>query len=161
MSIRRGCAMVFAGLAFAAAATDAPGLTYIEQFECLREPWGMPVPETLATLRRLDALKRETADPGGRRVFEYDGLTIWTVDAKADAGRVVVERIEVTGPQWQWSSWANVGDTLDAVLERLRWPEAAKGPKLEFGGEADSVALYVSDGRIVRIVYTCYAGNGT
>lgn len=160
MSIRRGYAMLCAGLVCAAFAADAPGLTYIEQFECTREPWGMPIPESLAALRRLDTLKRETVDPaGGRRMFEYDGLTVWTVDVKAGAGRVAVERVEVTGPRWEWSSWANVGDTLDAALERLRWPEVVKGPKLEFGGEADSVALHVRDGRIVRIVYTCYAGD--
>jgi hypothetical protein len=155
---------VIAGLAWIIPAPAAAArLTYIEQFECTREPWGMPIPATLAALRKLGTLKRETVQPGdvpGNRVFEYDGLAVWTVDARAQPGQVVVERIEVTSPRWQWSSWANVGDTLDAALERLRWPAAAKGPKLEFGGDADAVSLYVDGGRIVRIVYTCYAGHG-
>ena len=143
----------------------AAGLSYIEQFECTREPWGMPIPDTYAALRQLGALKRETVNPGftpGRdgRVFEYDGLTLWTLDAKAKSGRIMVERVEITSPRWQLSSWANVGDALDSVLQRAGWPAVTKGPKMEFSGDADAVALYVKAGRIARIVYTCNAAQG-
>lgn len=143
-----------------AAPLSAAGLSYIEQFECTREPWGMPIPDTHAALRRLGTLKRETVSPGfnpGKdgRVFEYDGMTVWTTGA--ETGRIMVDRIEITSQRWQLSSWANVGDELDSALRRLGWPAVAKGAKMEFGSDADSVALHVNDGRIVRIVYTCNA----
>lgn len=145
---------------------SAAGLSYIEQFECTREPWGMPIPDTHAELRRLDTLTRETVNPGftpGRdgRVFEFEGLTVWTTGARADDEHVMVERIEITSQRWQWSSWANVGDELDTVLRRAGWPAVTKAPKMEFSGDADSVALYVNNGRVVRIVYTCNAAQGS
>jgi hypothetical protein len=133
-------------------------LSYIEQFSCLRSPLGLQLPEHADGLRRIGSLRHETVESGGDRLFEFDGLRIWAADVRGRTDALRIARVEVTSPRWQLSSWANIGDTRQAVLERAGWPAAGPGPRLEFGGDTDAVTLHFDGERVVRIVYTCYGG---
>lgn len=131
-------------------------LTYIEQFDCLRAPLGLQLPEHADGLRRIGSLRHETVGVDGEHLFEFDGLKVWTADVPGRTGTLRIARVEVTSPRWQLSTWANIGDTQQAVLERAGWPAAGPGPRLEFGGDTDAVTLHFGGERVVRIVYTCY-----
>lgn len=133
-------------------------LTYIEQFSCRSGPLGLQLPEHVDGLRRIDSLRHETVEADGERLFEFDGLRIRAADVPGRTGALRIARVDVTSPSWQLSSWANIGDTRQAVLERAGWPAAVPGPRLEFGGDTDAVTLHFDGGRVARIVYTCYGG---
>lgn len=133
-------------------------LSYIEQFSCRRAPLGLQLPEHADGLRRIGSLRHETVESDGDRLFEFDGLRIWAADVAGRTGALRIARVEVTSPRWQLSTWANIGDTRQAVLERAGWPAAGPGPRLEFGGDTDAVTLHFDGGRVARIVYTCYGG---
>ena len=167
MTARLRSLLVVLSVCTCTAATAAQkDVNYVPELSCSRGPHALRLPKSYDALKALGQLRREkviaSQDWDKYKTHEvellFDGLRLTVVTFTNDKVRYLISGAEITDRRWNVVGSFKVGDTIGEAAKRLNARLNPKASPLQFGGDTDSVAFKVINGRVVAITYDCYTG---
>lgn len=128
------------------------------QVSCTSGPYRLHLPKTYRALRTMGQLRRERVQQAedGKTVRElrFNGLELEVVTT---ANAYTVSKAIVSTRNWKIAGPLRVGAPARTALKALQPKSVPSDGEIEFNGDADSIRVNLSRGRILDFEYTCSA----
>jgi hypothetical protein len=142
---------------------EAQAQTYVAELSCTSGPYRVRLPKTYRALRFLAPLKRERVlqkeDQGEHTVayreLRFNGLELEVVTYSNKPNQYVLSSAVLSTPSWRIGGQLRVGTAARIALKGLARPPYPSDGELEFNGDADSIRVTLSRGRILDVEYSC------
>ena len=135
--------------------SDAPAQA---QVSCTSGPYRLQLPKTYKGLRTMGQLRRErvlkTEESGVLRELRFNGLELEVITSPAG---YTVSKAIVTTRNWKIAGPLRVGVSARTALKGLKATGVPSDGEIEFNGDADSIRVNLSRGRVLDFEYTCSA----
>jgi hypothetical protein len=129
-------------------------------------PLGMSPHQSLADLRKIGAVKRETSRQRANRhtkdqvdeirTLYFDGLVVHALFPGKDYNHGLLGDVVISGARWTIEHGLQVGATKAAVTRAFGEPDAVSGEELKYCGDTSCVSFLVRDGRVRRVTFEGY-----
>ena len=128
------------------------------QVSCTSGPYRLHLPKTYRGLRTMGQLRRErvlkTEDGKTLRELRFNGLEL---EVLTSASEYTVSKAIVSTRNWRIAGPLRVGTPARSALKALQPRSVPSDGEIEFNGDADSIRVNLSRGRILDFEYTCSA----
>lgn len=153
--------MAIAVLAFIS--PDAKAQAYVADLSCTTGPYRLRLPKTYKALRVLAPLKRERVlqkeDEGTHTVtyreLRFNGLELEVVTYSNKPNQYVLSSAVLSTSAWRIGGQLRVGTAARIALKGLAAQPYPGDGELEFNGDADSIRVTLSRGRVLDVEYSC------
>lgn len=142
---------------------DAKAQAYVADLSCTTGPYRVRLPKTYKALRVLAPLKRERVlqkeDEGTHTVtyreLRFNGLELEVVTYSNKPNQYVLSSAVLSTPAWRIGGQLRVGTAARIALKGLAAQPYPSDGELEFNGDADSIRVTLSRGRVLDVEYSC------
>jgi hypothetical protein len=142
---------------------EANAQTYVADLSCTTGPYRVRLPKTYRALRVLAPLKRERVlqkeDEGAYTVtyreLRFNGLELEVVTYSNKPNQYVLSSAVLSTAAWRIGGQLRVGTAARIALKGLAPQPYPNDGELEFNGDADSIRVTLSRGRILDVEYSC------
>lgn len=147
-------------------AAEEPTSTYVAKLSCTSGPYRIKLPKSYKALRALAPLKREKTlavrDLGTHQAYErelrFAGLELVVITYSNKPDQYLLSRASLSSPKWKIGGQLRIGSQATSALRGMPIKEIPKNAELELNGDADSIHVAVSGGRVQEVDYECYTG---
>lgn len=148
---------------FAVLLPEANAQTYVADLSCTTGPYRVKLPKTYRALRFLAPLKRERVlqkeEQDGHTVtyreLRFSGLELEVVTDSDKPNQYVLSSAVLSTPAWRIGGQLRVGTSARIALKGLVRQAVPPDGELEFNGDADSIRVTLSRGRVLDVEYSC------
>jgi hypothetical protein len=142
---------------------EANAQTYVADLSCTTGPYRVRLPKTYRALRVLAPLKRERVlqkeEQDGHttvyRELRFNGLELELVTYSNKPNQYVLSSAVLSTAAWRIGGQLRVGTAARIALKGLAPQPYPNDGELEFNGDADSIRVTLSRGRILDVEYSC------
>jgi len=142
---------------------EANAQTYVADLSCTTGPYRVRLPKTYRALRVLAPLKRERVlqkeEQDGHttvyRELRFNGLELELVTYSNKPNQYVLASAVLSTPAWRIGGQLRVGTAARIALKGLAPQPYPNDGELEFNGDADSIRVTLSRGRVLDVEYSC------
>jgi hypothetical protein len=142
---------------------EANAQTYVADLSCTTGPYRVRLPKTYRALRVLAPLKRERVlqkeEQDGHttvyRELRFNGLELELVTYSNKPNQYVLSSAVLSTAAWRIGGQLRVGTAARIALKGLAPQPYPNDGELEFNGDADSIRVTLSRGRVLDVEYSC------
>ena len=131
------------------------------EVSCTSGPYRLQLPRNYRGLRTMGQLRRErvlkTEESGVLRELRFNGLELEVITPQGKPNEYVVSKAIVSTRTWRIAGPLRVGVPARSALKGLQPKSVPSDGEIEFNGEADSIRVNLSRGRVLDFEYTCSA----
>jgi hypothetical protein len=147
----------------AVALPEAKAQTYVADLSCTTGPYRVRLPKTYRAVRVLAPLKRERVlqkeEQDGHTVvyreLRFNGLELELVTYSNKPNQYVLSSAVLSSAAWRIGGQLRVGTAARIALKGLTPQPYPSDGELEFNGDADSIRVTLSRGRVLDVEYSC------
>jgi hypothetical protein len=141
--------------------------TYIERFSCIGGSLGLHLPNELPSLIALKPIIREEVHEveswdgytATHKHEHFPGFTLGIITFSNDSNRFMVSFAEITSRKWSHISPFYIGENISSARRKIgAFADNDPYLKKSYGSEDGDVSFQTYNGKIKKIIYTCYTG---